>query len=320
MRCSRHQRQPRPPPASPLHHTAPPPPASTIITACSLSLQDFTAEELRSAGYTLSELRWAFAGGGGLHQLVLAGYSTTELREARRSARMPTARRSCRPMPPLCSYGQVGFPIGVFKGEGYSIEQLLEGGFDLKEIANAGFRVSSCGRPASKASASSTAPLRAAPVTYRRGLPPRRPADFLAAQVAAGDMEAEERAFAAKAHAAASDVQRMYRGHLVRESRKAEEREEAARHGAASEMQRVFRGHCVREQRKAAKKEREAAAKVGPPASASQDLAFRAVALLAAARQGSGEPSPWPSNPDPSSLPALVAGRAEERPRKGGPE
>lgn len=90
MRSSRHQRQPRPPPASPLHHTAPPPPTS-IITACSLSLQDFTAEELRSAGYTLSELRWAFAGGGGLHQLVLAGYSTTELREARRSARMPTA-------------------------------------------------------------------------------------------------------------------------------------------------------------------------------------------------------------------------------------
>ena len=163
--------------------------------------------------------------------------------------------------PPLCSCGQVGFPIGVFKGEGYSIEQLLEGGFDLKEIANAGFRVSSCGRPASKASPGATASLRAVPVTYRRGLPPRRPADFLAAQVAAGDMEAAERAFAAKAHAAASDVQRMYRGHLVRESRKAEE---AARHGAASDMQRVYRGHRVREQRKAAKKEREEAAKVRP--------------------------------------------------------
>ena len=229
--------------------------------ARSLSLQDITAEELRSAGYTLSELRWAFAGGGGLHQLVLAGYSTTELREARRSARMPTARRSCRPMPPRCSCGQVGFPIGVFKGEGYSIEQLLEGGFDLKEIANAGFRVSSCGRPASKASPGSTASLRAVPVTYRRGLPPRRPADFLAAQVAAGDMQAAERAFAAKAHAAASNVQRMYRGHLVRESRKAEE---AARHGAASDMQRIYRGHRVREQRKAAKKEREEAAKVRP--------------------------------------------------------
>lgn len=207
----------------------------------------------------------------------------------------------------------------MFKGEGYSIEQLLEGGFDLKEIANAGFRVSSCGRPASKASSTSTASLRAVPVTYRRGLPPRRPADFLAAQVAAGDMEAKERAFAAKAHAAASHVQRMYRGHLVRESRKAEEREEAARHAAASDMQRVYRGHRVREQRKAAKKEREEAAKVRPH-SASQNLALSAVAQLAAARQGSGEPSPWPSNSDPSSFPALVAGRAEERPRKGGPE
>ena len=31
-------------------------------------------------------------------------------------------------------------------------------------------------------------------------------------------------------------------------------------------------------------------------------------------------PRPGPPNPDPSSFPALVAGRAEERARKGGPE
>ena len=157
----------------------------------------------------------------------------------------------------------MGFPIGVFKGEGYSIEQLREGGFDLKEIANAGFRVSTCGRPNSKSSSSSTASLRAVPVTYRRGLPPRRPGDFLAAQVAAGDMQLEERVFAVKAQAAASDVQRIYRGHLVREVKKAEEREVAAQHAAAADMQRMYRGHLVREEKKAAK-EREEAAKVRP--------------------------------------------------------
>ena len=171
--------------------------------------------------------------------------------------------RSCRPMPPLRSCGQVGFPIGVFKGEGYSIEQLREGGFDLKEIANAGFRVSTCGRPNSKSSSTSTASLRAVPVTYRRGLPPRRPGDFLAAQVAAGDMQLEERVFAVKAQAAASDVQRIYRGHLVREGKKAEEREVAAQHAAAADMQRMYRGHRVREDKKAAK-EQEEAAKVRP--------------------------------------------------------
>ena len=233
-----------------------------IITACALSLQDFSAEELRSAGYTLSELRWAFAGGGGLHQLVLAGYSTTELREVRCAAHM---LNSCRPMPPpFRSCAQVGFPIGVFKGEGYSVEQLLEGGFDLKEIANAGFKVSSYGRPNSKPPSSSAVSLRAVPVTpIRRGLPPRRPGDFLAAQVAAGDTKTEERVFAVKAQAAASDVQRIYRGHLVREEKKAGEREEAAQHAAAADMQRMYRGHRVREEKKEAK-EREEAAKVRP--------------------------------------------------------
>ena len=152
----------------------------------------------------------------------------------------------------------MGFPIGVFKGEGYSIEQLLEGGFDLKEIANAGFRVSSYGKSNLRSSSSSTASLRAVPVTYRRGLPPRRPGDFLAAQVAAGDMKIEERVFAVKAQAAASDVQRIYRGHLVREDKKAEEREVAAQHAAAADMQRMYRGHRVREDKKA--EEREVAA------------------------------------------------------------
>ena len=66
-----------------------------------------------------------------------------------------------------------------------------------------------------------------------------------------------------KAQAAASDVQRIYRGHLVREEKKAEEREEAAQHAAAADMQRMYRGHRVREEKKEAK-EREEAAKVRP--------------------------------------------------------
>ena len=93
----------------------------------------------------------------------------------------------------------------------------------MKEIANAGFKVSSYGRPNSKPPSSSAVSLRAVPVTpIRRGLPPRRPGDFLAAQVAAGDTKTEERVFAVKAQAAASDVQRIYRGHLVREEKKAD--------------------------------------------------------------------------------------------------
>ena len=76
-------------------------------------------------------------------------------------------------------------------------------------------------------------------------------------------MQLEERVFAVKAQAAASDVQRIYRGHLVREGKKAEEREVAAQHAAAADMQRMYRGHRVREDKKAAK-EQEEAAKVRP--------------------------------------------------------
>ena len=89
-----------------------------IITACALSLQDFTAEELRSAGYTLSELRWAFAGGGGLHQLVLAGYSTTELREVRCSARKLCPHAHVAQCPRFARVVRWGFPSVYSKGKG----------------------------------------------------------------------------------------------------------------------------------------------------------------------------------------------------------
>ena len=200
---------------------------------------------------------------------------------------LPACTPNCMPMSPNALYArrQAGFPIDIFKAEGYSIEQLREGGFDLKEIAEAGFRVGSFCRTNLNSSSSSTASLGAAPVTYRRGLPPRRPGDFLAAQEAKGQTKQGGREAAVKAQTAASDVQRIYRGHLTREGKKATEREAAAAdvqrlyrghrvregkkttereaaaqaHAAAADVQRLYRGHRAREEKKAAKEQEEAA-------------------------------------------------------------